>query len=42
MGFDYKSVAAATACGGVRRLVGLSWTREGYSSSIVSDVGGGN
>lgn len=40
MGFDYKtfpSVVTVTACGGVHGFARCSWTREGYSSVIVSD-----
>lgn len=42
-GSDYKtfrSVVTVTACGGVHELACHCWTREGYSSLIVSDHGG--
>ena len=41
--FDYKtfrSVVTVTACGGVHELACHCWTREGYSSFIVSHHGG--
>lgn len=42
-GSDYKtfrSEVTVTACGGVHELACHCWTREGYSSLIVSDHGG--